>query len=85
MIDDTARAYIFNAVEAELEMATKHSGKFHSHHEAWAVLQEECEEVEDAYHEFANIVSDQMMELVAKLAIMTVLLIATAATILTRD
>ena len=52
MIDDTAKSYLYTAVRAECEKAIERNGQFHSHHEAWAVLQEESEEVEDAFYKF---------------------------------
>ena len=63
MIDDTAKSYLYTAVRAECEKAIERNGQFHSHHEAWAVLQEEIEEVEDAYRECANKINDIMPEL----------------------
>lgn len=63
MIDDTAKGYIYAAVQTECEKAIERNGQFHSHHEAWAVLQEEIEEVEEAYHECADKINDIMPEL----------------------
>ena len=60
MIDDTAKGYLYTAVRAECEKAIERNGQFHSHHEAWAVLQEEVEEVEDAYRKYANKINDIM-------------------------
>ncbi len=46
MIDKNAEKHLEEAVEAETKAAVGNHEHFHSHHEAWAVLKEEIEEVE---------------------------------------
>ena len=54
MIDGNAMNHIRFAVRAEMAAAIDNHGEFHSHHEAFAVLQEECEEVVEAVQKFVK-------------------------------
>lgn len=63
MIDDRTKSCIVDAVLAEMSAAIQNHGGFHSHHEAWAVLREEVEEVEDCYMPFATTTSGAMRQL----------------------
>ena len=54
MIDGNAMNHIRFAVRTEKAAAIYNHGEFHSHHEAFAVLQEECEEVVEAVQKFVK-------------------------------
>lgn len=49
MIGDETIVAIQQAVFAEKESGTAKYGKFHSHHEAWAVTKEEAEELLEGF------------------------------------
>lgn len=51
------------AIDAERIAANENYGDLHSHHEAWAVLQEEVEEVVESAAVFDSVTSDMMINL----------------------
>lgn len=51
------------AIAAEQITANEKYGALHSHHEAWAVLQEEVEEVVESVAAFDSVTSDRMLDL----------------------
>lgn len=60
--EDTDK-YLELAVESEYDhCVTKHGG-FKNHHEAYAVMREECEEVSEAFTIFSNRRKDVMQEI----------------------
>lgn len=63
MIGENTEKAIDAAVNAEKKHCIEVHGEFHSHHEAWAVLREEVEEVEDCYMPFATTTSGAMRQL----------------------
>lgn len=63
MISDKTMNRIIYAVNAEMHSAVEKHGEFNSHHEAFAVLQEECEEVAEAAAIFDNLSSAMMYNL----------------------
>lgn len=63
MVNDRTMDRIIWATEAEMKAAIEKHGEFHSHHEAYAVLLEECEEVMEAAAIFDNVSSDMMVNL----------------------
>ncbi|MBP3342287.1 MAG: hypothetical protein J6K99_07155 [Peptococcaceae bacterium] len=63
MIGERTGKAIESAVNAERKHCIEVHGEFNSHHEAWAVLQEECEEVMEAAAIFDNVSSAMMFNL----------------------
>lgn len=63
MISKEAQDRIALAVEEEITAAISKHGQFRNQHEAWAVLQEEIDEVIDASAVFGNTVADAMAEM----------------------
>ena len=63
MISKEAQDRIALAVEEEITAAISKHGQFRNQHEAWAVLQEEIDEVIDASAVFGNTVADAMAEI----------------------
>lgn len=63
MIDKKTEETIRCAVTAEMEAAIKIHGEFNSHHEAYSVLKEECEEVAEQFTLFSNMRKDAMQDL----------------------
>ena len=78
MIDDKTMEHIIWATEAEMKAAIEKHGEFNSHHEAWAVLREEVQEMQECSERFScvdvamnglwnrirkNIVSDNVEQL----------------------
>ena len=63
MVSDKTKDRIIYAVNAEMRSAIDKHGDFHNHHEAFAVLQEECEEVVEAADIFDHTSSAMMFNL----------------------
>ena len=63
MISKEAQDRITLAVKEEITAAVSKHGQFRNQHEAWAVLQEEIDEVIDASAVFGNTVADAMAEM----------------------
>lgn len=78
MIDKKTEETIRRAVRDEMTAAIENHGEFHSHHEAWAVLREEVQEMQECSERFScvdvamnglwnrirkNIVSDDVEQL----------------------
>lgn len=63
MIDDNTKTYIEAAIYAERDAAVAVHGVFRSHHEAWAVLREELEELEETFAPFKAVASSEMEDL----------------------
>lgn len=63
MVDEKTMNHIIWAAEAEMKAAIEKHGEFNSHHEAYAVLLEECEEVMEAAAIFDNVSSAMMFNL----------------------
>lgn len=63
MVDEKTMNHIIWATEAEMKAAIEKHGEFNSHHEAYAVLLEECEEVMEAAAIFDNVSSAMMFNL----------------------
>lgn len=63
MLGENTCENVHKAIAEEVKNGNELHGLFHSHHEAIAVLQEECEEIEDAFTDFCNIRKKAMPEL----------------------
>lgn len=63
MIDNKAVQLIEEAVKREKDKAISNHGHFHSHNEAWAVLKEECEEVNDESMSFVVVATNSLVDL----------------------
>lgn len=63
MLGENTQEYIFKAIAEEMKSGNEKYGLFNSHHEAWAVLKEECEEVADQFTLYKNSRSDAMPRL----------------------
>lgn len=63
MISEGAMYHIESAASNECEAAIKKHGEFNSHHEAYSVLKEECEEVAEQFTLFSNMRKDAMQDL----------------------
>lgn len=63
MIGVETKECIELAIDAERRAANENYGELHSHHEAWAVLQEEIEEVVESVAIFDKVSSDMMINL----------------------
>lgn len=60
MISDKAEMKIIEAVNAELNSCINKRGEFHNHHEAWAVLREEVQEVVECFAPFDKVTDSQL-------------------------
>lgn len=58
MIDKQTESCIEMAVETEKNAAIRNRGEFHSHHEGWAILCEELQEIEECFMPFGRIVQE---------------------------
>lgn len=63
MIDISTKDHIEAAVYSERDSAIVFHGHFHNNHEAWAVLREEIEELEEAYKQFKSVTASEMENL----------------------
>lgn len=60
MISEKAETKITEAVNTECNYCLNKHGKFHNHHEAWAVLREEVQEVIECFAPFDRVTDSQM-------------------------
>lgn len=63
MINHDTQTYIDKAIEQERNAAISQHGMFHNHHEAWAVLREELEELEETFAPFKAVTASEMENL----------------------
>lgn len=63
MISPYAILNIDNAIEQEKKAAIEKHGAFQNHHEAWAVLREELEELEETFAPFKAVAESEMENL----------------------
>ena len=52
--------YLYSAVEAEKINALENHGDFHSHHEGWAILREEVQEVMECSMPFSGVTGSNL-------------------------
>lgn len=57
MISDKAENHILWAVRDEMNTAIENHGEYNSHHEGWAILREEVQEVVECFVPFSNVTS----------------------------
>lgn len=60
MIGEKTELLIEDAVKEEKRFCIEKHGEFHNHHEAWAVMREELEEVEECFDPFNRIIASAM-------------------------
>ena len=60
MIDEKTLSHLRFAVRGEMEAAIEKHGEFHIHHEAWAILREEVQEVVECSMPFSGVTGSNL-------------------------